>query len=83
MMKMNKEIVYWITKTGEKISIDDMDETHLRNTLKFILGKMNTKPKPKIKLKGDMANEFNNTYPEDDYYDPFNDDMDDFMRDWH
>jgi hypothetical protein len=27
----------WTTRTGEKISIDDMDINHLRNTLKMVI----------------------------------------------
>ena len=32
---MNK--VYWTMKNGEKIDIDEMDISHLRNTLKLIV----------------------------------------------
>lgn len=32
---MNK--VYWTMKNGEKIDIDEMDVSHLRNTLKMIV----------------------------------------------
>ena len=28
---------YWTMKNGEKINVDDMDITHLRNVLKMIL----------------------------------------------
>lgn len=35
LVRMNK--VYWTTKTGEKIDIDEMDISHLRNTLKMIV----------------------------------------------
>lgn len=28
---------FWTTKTGQKIDIDQMSETHLRNTLKMIV----------------------------------------------
>ena len=27
----------WTTRTGEKISVDDMDINHLRNTLKMVI----------------------------------------------
>ena len=36
---MNPEKVYWTQKNGEKIDVDDMSETHLRNALKHILRK--------------------------------------------
>ena len=32
--------VYWIMRNGQKISIDDMDEQHVRNSLKMILRKL-------------------------------------------
>lgn len=67
MNLMNDNIVYWKQRNGELISIDDMDINHLRNTLKMII--RNNKPKPvKFTLNGDMANDFNNNYPGDDYY---------------
>jgi hypothetical protein len=31
------EKVFWTTKSGDKIDIDKMDITHLRNTLKMIV----------------------------------------------
>ena len=31
------DIVYWTTKNGTKINIDDMSIEHLRNTLKMIV----------------------------------------------
>lgn len=34
---MSQDIVYWTMKNGEKISVDDMDINHLRNTLKMII----------------------------------------------
>lgn len=33
----NKEIIYWTMKDGKKISVDDMDINHLRNTLKMLI----------------------------------------------
>jgi len=36
---MNPEKIYWTQKNGEKVDVDDMSETHLRNTLKHILRK--------------------------------------------
>lgn len=34
-----KKKVYWETKDGKKINIDDMDIEYLRNTLKMIVRK--------------------------------------------
>ena len=34
---MKKEIIYWTMKNGKKIDVDEMTESHLRNTLKMIL----------------------------------------------
>jgi hypothetical protein len=31
------EKVYWITKQGQKLDIDDMSEAHVKNILKMIL----------------------------------------------
>jgi hypothetical protein len=64
---MENNIVYWKQRNGELISIDDMDINHLRNTLKMII--RNNNKKQAFVLNGDMANDFNNNYPGDDYYD--------------
>lgn len=55
------EKVYWTMANGQKINVDDMDEKHLRNTLKLILRSINVQQKPKQKLNhhfglsGDIA----------------------------
>jgi hypothetical protein len=36
---MINEIIYWTTKDGNKINIDEMSIEHLRNTLKLIVSK--------------------------------------------
>jgi hypothetical protein len=64
---MKNNIVYWRKKNGDLISVDDMDENHLRNTLKMII--RNNNKKQEFKLNGDAANDFNDTYPEDEYQD--------------
>lgn len=61
---MSKE--YWKTKDGKVIDIDDMDINHLRNVLKMII-RNNRKPKETFVLNGDIAQEFNDSYIEDDY----------------
>lgn len=74
---MTKEKVYWKMRNGNLISVDDMDEEHLRNTLKLVLRNRETvikrivesKNKRKFKLQGDMANEFNSSQYENDEYD--------------
>ena len=59
---------YWKMRNGELISIDDMDINHLRNTLKMIVKNSNKhKKQVTFKLKGDMANEFNDNYIADDF----------------
>jgi hypothetical protein len=66
----NKEPVYWKMRNGELISIDDMDVNHLRNVLKMIVNNSNKhKKKQEFKLNGDMAQEFNNSFPSKDDYD--------------
>ena len=74
---MTKEKVYWKMRNGNLISVDDMDEEHLRNTLKLVLRNRETiikrivesKNKRKFRLQGDMANEFNSSQYENDEYD--------------
>tara|TARA_R110000765_G_scaffold37143_2_gene82431 strand:+ start:2537 stop:2785 length:249 start_codon:yes stop_codon:yes gene_type:complete len=75
--------VYWIMRNGQKISIDDMDEQHVRNSLKMILRKLEktkaelmTKPvrSREVTLNGDMAQQFNDMNEEHDIMD----DMDPF-----
>lgn len=70
---MKDNVVYWKMRNGELISVDKMDINHLRNVLKMILRnrekalqQLQSKPKVKFKLNGDMAQEFNNSYISDD-----------------
>lgn len=62
---MNNRPVYWTMRNGEQISVDDMDINHLRNTLKMIIRNSQRvqQPKPGFKLNGDMAEEFNVSFP--------------------
>jgi|688.fasta_scaffold696197_1 hypothetical protein len=72
---MESNIVYWRKKNGDLISVDDMNENHLRNVLKMII-RNNQKVQTTcphnatqaLELSGDAANDFNNNYPEDDDY---------------
>jgi hypothetical protein len=66
---------YWTMKNGRKINVDDMDITHLRHVLKMILRNVEAKKalialeasrkKHHIKLNGDMAQQFHETYVAD------------------
>lgn len=63
---------YWTMKNGEKINVDDMDITHLRNTLKMILRNVEaqkaliaqeaSRKKHHIQLNGDMEQQFHEIY---------------------
>jgi predicted transcriptional regulator len=51
------EPVYWTTKSGVVMNVDDMDDTHVRNTLKMLLRKIQSprKRNTEFKINGDMA----------------------------
>lgn len=53
------DTVYWTMRNGQKISVDDMDINHLRNTLKMIIRKRNqpitVKKEPVFTVNGEMA----------------------------
>lgn len=73
---MTKDKVYWKMRDGNLISVDDMNEEHLRNVLKIVLKNRQTVIKQIVKSKrqsftlhGDMANEFNSSQNENDEYD--------------
>ena len=69
---MLNQPVYWKQLNGELISVDDMDENHLRNVLKMIIrNNQKTKLQPKFTLNGDMANEFHESYLSDEDDDRF------------
>ena len=34
------EPIYWTTKNGVKMNVDDMDENHVRNAFKMLLSKI-------------------------------------------
>ena len=81
---MSKEAVYWKTKDGHRINVDDMDDNHVRNAFKMlirqhiavlnrannIIAKYNTitdvLSNVRFELKGDMAREFNDSFPGDE-----------------
>ena len=64
--------VYWKTKDGKVLDVDDMDINHLRNVLKMII-RNNQKPKQSFTLNGDIAQDFNDSWANHDeaeeYYD--------------
>lgn len=63
--------VYWTMKDGTKISVDDMDLTHLRNTLKLIIRNRDkaVKRSQEFKLHGDIANMYNDDLELEEYRD--------------
>jgi hypothetical protein len=63
---------YWTMKNGQKINVDDMDENHLRNTLKMIINnqvrvQVSTPVKLKFEIQGEMAQNFIEQMLEEDY----------------
>ena len=73
------DIVYWTMKNGQKINVDEMLESHLRNTLKMIIRnqvRVSSAPvKPKFEIQGDMAQQFHENFPATE------DDIDDILDD--
>lgn len=64
---MSANLTYWKMRNGELISIDNMDINHLRNVLKMIVNNSNKHRKQIVfELKGDMANEFNDSHLSDE-----------------
>lgn len=68
--------VYWTTKTGQKINIDEMDLNHLRNTLKMIVrniekSKNQKVSTPNFKFNGDAAQNHIEMMEDAEYYDDF------------
>ena len=73
---MKQNDVYWTMRNGQKISVDDMDEQHVRNSLKMVLRKLAkakaelmTKPvkSREVTLNGDMAQQWNDMNEDADY----------------
>lgn len=60
---MSNNTVFWKQANGKLVSVDEMDINHLRNILKMIVNNSNKHRKQvAFELKGDMANEFNNSH---------------------
>jgi hypothetical protein len=81
---MSKEIYYWKQKDGTLIDVDQMSINHLRNTLKMLMRNNDARKKSlqsnTFKLNGDMANEFNDSYIEDEYSDMIDEVMNDLLN---
>lgn len=73
---MSVNPTYWTMRDGKSISIDDMDIHHLRNVLKMIVNNSNKHKKGVFELKGDMANDFNDSHLADEDDDRFDEDDD-------
>jgi hypothetical protein len=64
--------LYWTMKTGQQIDIDEMSESHLRNTLKMIV--RNSQVKPKVaktrigNIEANFAEELYKEYEEEEFY---------------
>lgn len=53
------DIIYWTMRNGKKISVDDMDINHLRNTLKMLIRAKRVQSIPTtFKVSGEIASEF-------------------------
>ena len=75
-IQKNMETLYWKTKDGRVMNVDDMSDTHVRNAFKMLLRNINRlskrKPSTEFSLKGDMAQEFNNSMEEYELeFDPY------------
>jgi hypothetical protein len=60
--------LYWTTRAGVVINVDDMTDQHVRNAFKMLLRNRVSsikKPQP-FELHGDMAQYFNDSYFEDE-----------------
>lgn len=75
---MEKNNVYWKTKDGRKMNVDDMSDQHVRNAFKMVLRNIKTKreeiiakkAKPRtVELNGDMAQQFNDQQEYDEFSD--------------
>lgn len=77
---MGNNNLYWVTKDGRKMNVDDMSDQHVRNAFKMVLRNIEAKreeikakkAKPRtVELNGDMAQQFNDQQEYDDYEDAF------------
>jgi hypothetical protein len=75
-MNNSKEQVYWQTKDGRVMLVDDMDEQHAKNALKMMIRNMklikehlqiSNKVNPKFEIHGEMAQDHIDTMMQYDY----------------
>ena len=50
-------MVYWTTKNGDVINVDDMTEQHAKNTLKMLIRQMSSSKK-QLKRIGNIERQF-------------------------
>ena len=64
--------LYWTMKTGQQIDIDEMSESHLRNTLKMLVRNSQAKPqvaKTRIgNIESNFMEELYKEYEEEEFY---------------
>ena len=81
---MSKQVYLWKQKDGTLIDVDQMSINHLRNTLKMLMRNNDARKKSlqsnTFKLNGDMANEFNDNYIDDQYSDMIDEVMNDLLN---
>lgn len=76
----NKSKLYWRTRDGRVMDVDDMTDTHVRNAFKLLLRALKKEQERRypvertIQLNGDIANDFNDTMEAFEY-----DDMDPYF----
>ena len=58
---------YWITRNGDKIDVDTMDITHLRNTLKMIIRNIEAKRTKLTHLHGEIAQQMYDQMIEEEF----------------
>jgi hypothetical protein len=75
-MNNSKEQVYWKTKDGRVMLVDDMDEQHAKNALKMMIRNMklikehlqiSNKVNPKFEIHGEMAQDHIDTMMQHEY----------------
>lgn len=69
------EKVYWTMADGRQINVDDMELSHLRNTLKMIIRnskKVKKEIKPKFQLMGEIANDLHDMMMDMEYANDMN-----------
>jgi len=70
----------WTTKTGEKLLIDDMSESHVRNALKYVARLLAQKEKPKLSsYKKDVLDWGNKRFQEEKWQAEFDDHWEEFL----